>query len=215
MPRANEVITMPKRFNNIIAIIWLMLILALQGCTTVPSSDADVQASAVNAPAEAVAEFNRAVEILKSGQRSVALQLFQQMAVRYPQLAGIQVNIGIIHLQDGKTKDAIAALKHAIQINPANATAYHHLGIAYRQAGQFTAAKDAYLQALKIKPDYANAHLNLGILYDLYLQQLAPALQHYKQYQQLASNEDKQVSKWVVDLERRLAAEQAKAKGGS
>lgn len=204
---------MPKPFNNIIAMLWLLFVLALQGCTTTPTTEGEMSATAVNASAEAVAEFKQAVDMLKSGQRGVALQLFQHMAARYPQLAGIQVNIGIIHLQDGKTEEAIAALKRALQINPANAVAQHHLGIAYRQAGKFSAAKDAYLQALKLKPDYANAHLNLGILYDLYLQQLPQALEHYKHYQRLAATEDKQVSKWVIDLERRVAAEQTK--GGS
>ena len=214
MPRAKEAIPMLKLYIKIFAFTGILL-LVLQGCMTTPLTEGDAQGVQVTAPPEVQAEFTRAVEMLKSGQRGVALQLFQHLAQRYPQLAGVRVNIGIIQLQNNKTKDAIATLKRAIQINPANVSAHHHLGIAYRQAGQFSEAKDSYLQALKLSPDYANAHLNLGILYDIYLQQLDEALEHYKQFQRLSGTEDKQVSKWVIDLERRTAANKPKSQGGS
>lgn len=215
MPNLKEVIAMLKPYTSLTATLWLLFVLVLQGCMTAPTIEDDVAVTTIKAPPEAVAEFTRAVDMLKSGQRGVALQLFQHMLTRYPQLAGVHVNIGIIQIQDGKTEDAIATLNRAIQINPANAVAHHHLGIAYRQAGKFNDAKTAYLQALKINPDYANAHLNLGILYDIYLQQLPEALEHYKHYQRLATAEDKQVGKWVIDLERRVTASQPKPQGGS
>ena len=64
-----------------------------------------------------------------------------------------------------------------------------------------------YLQAIKHKSDYAIAYLNLGILYDLYLQELNDALDHYKQYQTMTNNNDKLVDKWIIDLEHRIKAE--------
>lgn len=211
MPRAKEAMLMPKPYIKFLIIFWIVL-LALQGCSTTPHTEVEASSSQIAVPPEARAEFTRALEMLKSSQPGVALQLFQQLATRYPQLAGVHVNIGIIHLQNNKTTDAISALKRAVQMNPANPSAHHHLGIAFRQAGQFNAAKESYLQALKIKPEYSSAHLNLAILYDLYFQQQELALEHYQQFQQLSTNKDKKVANWIIDLERRVKAKQ---QGGS
>ena len=47
----------------------------------------------------------------------------------------------------------------------------------------------AYDAALTLEPDYALAHRDIGILYDLYLQQPAQALTHYKRYLELAGDD--------------------------
>lgn len=205
---------MLKPYINNFFIVSALLLLSLSGCTTTSQFDDTLQGD-INITAEVRTEFAQALAVLKSGQHAIALQLFQQMAQRYPQLAGIQVNIGIIHLHNKKPDAANAAFKRAIQINPANAAAHHHLGIVYRQSGQFAAAKDAYQQALKFNPEYANAHLNLGILYDIYLQQPAQALEHYQQYQRLSKDDDKQINNWLIDVERRANANKPKTQGGS
>jgi tetratricopeptide (TPR) repeat protein len=82
-------------------------------------------------------------------------------------------------------------------------------GILYREQGDFQAALHAYDQALTLQPDYALAHRNIGILYDLYLQQPGQALTHYKRYLELVGEDDKTVSGWVIDLERRAGSAQA------
>jgi len=94
-------------------------------------------------------------------------------------------------------------------LNPGNAAAFLQRGILYREKGDFQAALGAYEQALTLQPDYALAHRNIGILYDLYLQQAAQALTHYKRYLELQGNDDKTVSGWVIDLERRAGSAQA------
>jgi len=43
-------------------------------------------------------------------------------------------------------------------------------------------------------------------LYDLYLHQSERALAHYREYQILSGSADKLVSKWIIDLERRVKA---------
>ena len=215
MPRVKEVMPMPKLYNSLFVMFWVLLSLSLHGCATSSQTGGTLQISQADVPPEAKTEFAQALAMLKSGQRAIALKLFQHMAQRYPLLAGVQVNIGIIDLQDNKTDAAISALKHAIKLNPADASAHDHLGIAYRRNGQFNAAKESYLLALKINPDYANAHLNLAILYDIYLQQLDKALQQYQQYQRLSKVKDKQVAGWLIDLKRRIHDSKPKPQGGS
>jgi Flp pilus assembly protein TadD len=87
-----------------------------------------------------------------------------------------------------------------------DAVAYNHLGVVLRQRGQFEQARQSYETAIRINAAYASAHLNLGILNDLYLQDLATALRHYQRYQVLTGDSDKQVAKWIIDLERRVQA---------
>jgi len=79
-----------------------------------------------------------------------------------------------------------------------------------RRQGQFSAAEAAYERAIAARPDYALAHYNLGVLNELYLRHLDVALLHFETYQALAG-EDKQVEKWIVDLKRRVQANQRTA----
>ena len=64
-------------------------------------------------------------------------------------------------------------------------------------------SKTSYKKAIDINSNYANAHLNLGILYDLYFYDFPNAIKHYNNYQALTKNTNKQVEKWIIDLERR------------
>ena len=80
-----------------------------------------------------------------------------------------------------------------------------------RRQGKFVEAESAYLKAVTASPDYALAHYNLGVLNELYLQRLDVALQHFERYQRI-EGEDEQVTRWIVDLKRRLNAKQRTAK---
>ena len=66
------------------------------------------------------------------------------------------------------------------------------------------------MKAVTVSPDYALAHYNLGVLNELYLQRLEAALQHFETYQSLVG-EDKQVERWINDLQRRITAAQRTA----
>jgi hypothetical protein len=48
------------------------------------------------------------------------------------------------------------------------------------------------------------------VLNELYLQHLDAALQHFETYQELVGG-DEEVEKWIVDLKRRVAANQRTA----
>ncbi len=192
---------------------WILVGLTLSwlaGCATTPPEDAAAKKSAL--PPEAQAAFVRARWSVEAGREQEAIDLFRQMTVKWPDLALGHVNLGLQELKAGNADAALAALKRAVQLDPENAVAWNHLGVALRRKGRFRQALEAYRQAVNRRPDYANAYLNLGILYDLYLQELPQALDAYRRYQQL-HGEDDTVKKWIVDLERRIAAEH-KGKAG-
>ena len=142
--------------------------------------------------------------MIQSGQTKRAISTLDQLSRKQPLLAGPHTNLGILYLKTGKLNKAAAALEKAVDMNPANASAQNHLGIVYRKQGKFKEALNAYRIALQINPAYTTAHLNIGILYDLYLGDLPRALEHYRKYQSLTGKSDKHVTKWIVDIERRV-----------
>ena len=91
--------------------------------------------------------------------------------------------------------------------------ALNHIGILERRKGNFENALQAYQRAIEIDAKYARVHLNLGILFDLYLQDLEKALQHYRLYQTLTNDENEQVAGWIVDIERRLQTDGKQTQG--
>jgi tetratricopeptide (TPR) repeat protein len=161
---------------------------------------------AVPLPKSAKAAYDRAIWSAQAGRNDEAISLFKQMTQQYPDTAIGYTNLGLLYLNKGETESAQNALEQSLALDPSDALAYNHLGVAYREQGKFTESQTAYLQAIKLDAAYSDAYLNLGILYDLYLQQLAKALQQYKRYQELNGGTDQTVAKWIVDLERRAGA---------
>jgi Flp pilus assembly protein TadD len=186
-----------------IKLVLVMTAVVLAGCETLPEKQSAAQPVM---PAGAKASYAQAIAAVKAGRDKEAIQLFSGLTRKYPDFATSFTNLGLLYLKQEKLAEAEQAFKQAITINPADAIAYNHLGVVLRQRGQFDQARQAYENALRINAGYARAHLNLGILNDIYLQNLETALQHYQRYQALTGDADKQVAKWIVDLERRVSS---------
>ena len=97
-------------------------------------------------------------------------------------------------------------LRSALEVKPNSVQALNRLGLISRQRGQFAEAESAWLAATLADPEYAYSWYNLGVLYDIYLQDLPAALDHYRQYQSVtdSTEQDAVVGRWVADLERRI-----------
>jgi len=175
-----------------------------------PASGAESQAEpAPAAPPPAPVDYNQqfyeqAVSALKQGDTELAIDLLQTVSRDAPDKPFVFTNLGLAHFQLQHYDLALTAFQQAVERDPRDAVAWNHLGILQRRQGQFDAARESYQRALDIDSNYALAHLNLGILFDIYLQQLEPALRHYQRYQALLGKENETVAGWIVDLERRL-----------
>ena len=198
-----------SRYFNRLAIIAVSVML-LAGCAATTA----IKPDAANSNQERVKlphQYDQALALMRNGDYQAAIPALKTFIDKQPELAGPWVNLGISYQQTGQRDEALAALQKAVQLNPNNAVCYHQLGIEYREQGQFEPALQAYQRALALDAQYGLAHRNIGILYDLYLQQPATALEHYRKYLELAKQPDQQVSRWVIDLERRTATTQARA----
>lgn len=192
---------MLKRYTNFIpALVCSVLI----GCASGSGGDSATSAPPAGVDSATLAAYNKAVTAMKNGRDEMAITQFAAITRTHPNLAGAFINMGLIYLAGDDYEEAEKNLRQATTIKPDDAVAQTHLGVAYRHLGKFQEARTAYDMALKSNPRYPFAHLNAGILYDIYLGDLARALNHYQQYQALTNGEDKLVDKWIIDLQRRI-----------
>jgi tetratricopeptide (TPR) repeat protein len=180
----------------------------LSGCTgTTPSIKSETTPSqASSADPQLQKRFDAAVALMQQDRIDKAKLSLQALIDKNPRLPGPYINMGIIQLNEGEAVKAAESFSTAIELKPDSLPAHNQLGVALRMQGKFQQAEQTYHSALKIEPDYLLAHRNLGILYDLYLSKPKLALQHYKRCQVLGEAKDKELSGWILDLERRIKA---------
>lgn len=177
----------------------LIITLLTSACSVTQEAANTSNSNLTPASNEAYAE---AISAMKSGDDKNAQILLQKVIRQQPNFSNAHINLGILFLKKNLLKKAEEHLLQAIKIAPNNIYALNQLGFLYRSKGEFSKAKESYEKAIDINSDYAYAHLNLGILYDLYLYDLENAIEQYKIYLDL-SKDDKQVKKWIFELERR------------
>ena len=158
-------------------------------------------------------DYLQAIAALKNGDTAEALELLLRLSREAPDKPNVFTNLGLTYFQLQQAELAEKAFVQALARNADDAIAHNHLGILKRRKGQFQDALLEYQRAIEIDADYARAYLNLGILFDLYLQDLGKALQQYRKYLELTSEENAQVAGWIVDIERRLKSTTKKEQG--
>lgn len=189
----------------------LALVAMLAACSSVPDpapepvAAEETSAAPAPAPVDYAQQFyEQAVAALKQGDTGLAIELLLKVSVDAPDKPYVFTNLGLAYFKLEQFEAAEKAFLEAVAHDDRDAVAYNHLGILQRQRGQFQEARKSYQRALDIDANYELAHLNLGILFDIYLQDLEPALRHYQRYQALLGEENTQVAGWIVDIERRI-----------
>ena len=151
-------------------------------------------------------DFERAVAMLNDQDYSHAIELLEKIIAQSPGVTAPYINAAIAYRAIGKPDLAEAHLNTALELVPGHPVACNEYGLLYRKSGRFAEARAIYEASLTNFPDYYPVHKNLGILCDLYLNDLACALEHYEIYSQ-AMPEDRQVKIWITDLRSRLGRE--------
>ncbi len=188
---------------------FAMVLAGLAGCAGGPARVAEQ--SADQAPVE-ISEterrsFDAALADMQAQRWARAHDRLEQLASDRPDLAGPRVNLAIVLRESGDEAGAIALLESLIETHSEFAPAHHQLALMLRAGGRFDAADEAYELALAADPDYALAHFNRAVLNDLYLARPAVALMHFQRYRDITNGEGADVSRWIVELERRVDAE--------
>ncbi|MCP4040631.1 MAG: tetratricopeptide repeat protein [Gammaproteobacteria bacterium] len=122
-------------------------------------------------PENADARFLRGVIYAQSGDHDQAINVFQDMTIRFPKLSEPYNNLAVLHAAEGDYEQARKVLLKATEIQPNYATAHANLGdvytklaaIAYRRAysldpqNQQSGAKSRDLENLLQKGDQSKA----------------------------------------------------------
>jgi Tfp pilus assembly protein PilF len=148
-------------------------------------------------------DFERAVALLNAQDYGRAIDLLEKVIEQSPGITAPYINVAIAYTRIGKLEKAEVHLKKALSLAPEHPVACNEYGLLCRRSGRFAEARAVYEKSITRFPNYYPLHRNLGILCDLYLNDLACALEHYEIYS-AARPEDKQVKLWIADLRARL-----------
>lgn len=112
--------------------------------------------------ATAVAQVQRAVGCIQSGQFDQALQLCQAV-LRADRRNFDALQLGAIaHTRLGHLQDALRFYQAAIKIDANYPDLYNNFGNALKDLGRFEDALVNYRRAIRLRPDFTMAHTNIG-----------------------------------------------------
>ncbi|WP_444943090.1 tetratricopeptide repeat protein [Microbulbifer sp. ZKSA006] len=207
----------PKVFSAARPLIAALLAFTLCACSAVqkavaPSDGQVVQQHSENpylrdsqsVPQPARVAMDLARQYFQANDLAASEAQLLPITEKWPELSGAWLNLAIVQQSAEKYTEAEQSFRQAIAANDNNVFAWNQLAALMRDRGRFDEAQQYYSAAIDRWPHYADAHRNLGILYDLYLQQPGRALQHYLAAQAAGNEQDKLLSAWILELERRL-----------
>ena len=148
------------------------------------------------------AHFREATASLESNALDLAIEALEEAVEASPERAAPRVNLAIALRRADRLAEAEEVLREAIRVHPRHVVAHNELGIVYRRLGRLEASRTSYERALPLHGDFHFAHRNLAILCDLFLDDVACALTHYRRTLEIVPD-DSEVAMWIEDLEQR------------
>lgn len=196
--------------NKFASLLGLLLIMV--GCATVEPLPVPTLIDSIEEPeveqvlSDALQqEYRQGLQLLQQQAYARALRHWQTLAQQYPDYPGIWVNLAISQYQQEQWQASWESIERAEGIHSDFCPIHSVKGLLARRQGQFKQALASYQAALACNASDLTSHRNVAILYDLYQQDLAQALHHYRIVQSQQSYVDEQLNMWISDLERRQA----------
>jgi len=182
--------------------IIVLLFITLAACSHNPSLEKqkETQASDNTAVSLELALYKKAVLTLNNKQLDQAETLFLKMSKVQPDMAGSWANLALIRLKKNDLNGAKEYIGIALDKNPNMPQALNLAGNIALRENRLNNAKTYFELAIKNKSNYALAHYNLALIYDIYLQDIPLAVQHYELYLQYSTQPDKSTEKWIKGL---------------
>ncbi len=151
--------------------------------------------------------FKKALTDANEGRIEEAETQLSQLIELNVMLSGPAYNMAVLQYQKNNQQQAINYAQIAIDRNAYNQDARNLLAVISRQMNDFSKAEKLHKENLSIWGGYAEGYKNLGVLYDLYMGKPELAMPYYQQYNALFEENNRQVLGWVLDIKRRLIAQ--------
>ena len=194
--------------------LLILLVIFISGCASTPSDGSSdgaqaTQPTTITASGEVIALYRQAITELNNNQLEKAEISFLEMIKLQPDLAGPWANLALLYIKQKQYDKAEQNIQAALKRNPGMAQALNLRGYIESTKGHINKAKELYEKAITSKPDYALAHYNLALLYDVYLQNIPKAIEHYQRYLTLIEDKDPKTKDWVEELKRNIKSGKA------
>ncbi len=138
---------MTRRFLALVAVLGSSFILGT----------ADVQAKSD----EAIRRNNYGAELLKQGKLAEAVAEFQRAVELDPNYVLAQRNLGYAYDRQGQVDQAVAAYRKAIELEPKDSITRNNLGVLYDKKGMYGEAIGEFEKALQMDPANSMIQKNL------------------------------------------------------
>ncbi len=148
-------------------------------------------------------DFKQALRLIEDEEYEIGIQLLEKVTQAAPHATTAHIDLGIAYRLTGDYESAESSIKRALELNSRHPVAHNELGIVYRKMGRLEEARESYEDALAISSGFHFARRNLAILCDLYIGDMACALEHYKRYAKMMPGDEKVVM-WIADLRNRM-----------
>jgi len=167
-------------------------------------SPQDSAAALKNTTESEILTYRQAITHLNNNKLNEAKSLLTEFIEERPALSGPWANLGLVYIKENKLDKATEVLDKALKLNPKLAQAHNLRGYIENKKRNFLKAEEFYKKAIELNADYSIAHYNLALLYDIYLQDVAKAVLHYKMYLKLTKYKDKKTADWLEQLSSSL-----------
>jgi predicted Zn-dependent protease len=107
-------------------------------------------------------EFERARQLLASGQAAEAAVIFRQLSHAQPGNADLLLNVSIAEYKAGRFREAAESAAAALERAPDLAPARLFLGASYLELGDFSKAVESLERVIAANPNERNGRLMLG-----------------------------------------------------
>ena len=134
---------------------WFLLIAILQVLPGAPQPQV---------PADALGEFNRALEHFRAGSYGDALRVIEPLGRRHPEIAEIQHLLAIILDLNRRPEEANQHFRRAVELQPSSAVLRTNFGASLMRLGHASAAAEQFREALELEPNHPTASFNLGTI---------------------------------------------------